>query len=206
MDKNALYKISYGLFVLTAREYERDSGCIINTAFQLTSSPCRVGVCVNKGNFTHELLLKSGCFNISVISEEAKFSLFEHFGFKSGRETDKFADYDECRRVGNGVYYITKGTNAYISVKIETTVDLGTHTIFIGEVTDGEVISKAPSATYDYYFRNIKPAPEKKKNEAGKTVWRCKICGYEYEGEKLLEDFICPWCKHPASDFERVTV
>lgn len=204
MDKNALFKISYGLFVLTAASNGRDGGCIINTAFQATSSPCRVGVCVNKENFTHNLILKSNRFNISVLSEKADFEIFRHFGFNSGHTVDKFSNYTACRRSENGVYYITEGTNAYISVKVDSATDLGTHTLFIGEVTDSEVISDDASVTYDYYQKNIKPAPEEKTKHSGKTVWRCKICGYEYEGDTLPEDFVCPWCKHPAADFEKV--
>ncbi len=202
--KNALNKISYGLFVLTTADGNRDGGCIINTAIQITSKPNRIAVCVNKENFTHELALKSGKINISVISEDADFALFKHLGFKSGRETDKLSGYGACRRSENGVYYITEGTNAYISARVESTVDVGTHTMFICEVTSGEPLSDIPSATYAYYFKNIKPAPKNAPQEAEKTVWRCKICGYEYEGEALPEDFICPLCKHPASDFEKV--
>lgn len=204
MDKNALFKISYGLFVLTAASEGCDGGCIINTAFQATSSPCRVSVCVNKDNFTHELILKSNSFNISVLSEKADFEVFRHFGFNSGRNTDKFENYGACRRSENNIYYITEDTNAYISVRVDSAVDLGTHTLFIGEVTDGEILSDDASVTYDYYLKNIKPAPKNDAGRSGKTVWRCKICGYEYEGDTLPDDFTCPLCRHPASDFERV--
>lgn len=204
MDKNALFKISYGLFVLSAASSERDGGCIVNTAFQATASPCRVGVCVNKENFTHGLILKSNSFNISVLSEKADFEIFKHFGFNSGRNTDKFKNYGACRRSENGIYYITEGTNAYISVRVDFIEDLGTHTLFLGEVTECEVISNEPSVTYDYYLNNIKPAPDEKTKRLGKTVWRCKVCGYEYEGDTLPDDFVCPLCRHPATDFERV--
>jgi len=197
-----MYKLTYGLFVLTSGADGRDSGCIINTAQQVTSEPNRISIAVNQANFTHELVKKSGRFNISVISEAAEFGLFEHFGFQSGRDVDKFADYAACARSANGLYYVTAGTNSYISATVEREVDLGSHTLFIASVDDMEVFSDTASATYAYYQSSIKPKPEKV--PAGKTVWRCKVCGYVYEGEELPEDFICPLCKHPASDFEKV--
>lgn len=203
MDKKAMYKLSYGLFVLTARDGDKDNGCIINTAIQAASEPNQISICVNKANFTHDMVLKTGKFNVSIISREASFDLFKHFGFQSGREADKFETFNSVQRAGNGLLIVTEGTNAYISVDVKQTVDLGSHTMFIGTVEDMEVLSEAPSATYEYYMNNIKPKPEKK-GETEKTVWRCIICGYEYEGEVLPEDFICPLCKHPASDFEKV--
>ena len=206
MDKKAMYKLSYGLFVLTAKEGDKDNGCIINTAIQAASTPNQISICVNKDNYTHDMIQKTGEFTVSVISQEATFELFKHFGFRSGRDVNKFEDFKACSRGSNGIYYITKGTNAYISVKVEKTEDLGSHTMFIGTITDLEVLSDAPSATYEYYMNNIKPKPEAVgKTSDGKTVWRCKICGYEYVGEELPEDFICPICKHPAADFEKVT-
>ncbi|MGN0169818.1 MAG: flavin reductase [Lachnospiraceae bacterium] len=204
MDKKAMYNLSYGLFVLTAQEGEKDSGCIINTAGQVTSSPNRISITVNKDNFTHDLVKNSGKFNISILSQKAEFELFRHFGFQSGRDVDKFDGYPSCKRSENGLYYITQGTNAYISARVEQAIDLGSHTMFIAEVTDMEVLSQDPSATYAYYQSDIKPKPEAKA-EGGKTQWRCTVCGYVYEGEELPEDFICPLCKHPASDFEKVT-
>lgn len=205
MDNQAMYRLSYGLFVLTVKDGRKDNGCIINTAIQAASVPNQLCVCVNKANETHDMLLQTGECSVSVISQEADFSLFEHFGFQSGKTTDKFASYSACRRGKNGIYYITEGTNAYLSMKVEKTVDLGSHTMFIGEVTDMEVLSEIASATYQYYLSKIKPAPqEKPAAENGKKLWRCTICGYEYEGEELPEDFICPLCKHPASDFTLV--
>lgn len=205
MDKKAMYKLSYGLFVLTAKEGDKDNGCIINTAIQAASTPNQVSICVNKANYTHDMILRTGEFTVSTISQEASFDLFKHFGFQTGREVDKFADFADCKRGSNGLYYVTKGTNAFISVKVDQTVDLGSHTMFVGEVTDMEVLADVSSATYEYYMNNIKPKPEAAPAAAsGKTVWRCTICGYEYEGEELPEDFICPLCKHPASDFEKV--
>ncbi len=200
MDKNTVFKISYGLFVLTVRLGEKDNGCITNTLQQVTSDPNRVSITVNKANLTHDMIAYTKSFTASIISQDADFSLFEHFGFQSGRDTDKFKGYTDCARAENGELYITKGTNAYISGKVCQEIDLGTHTMFIADVTDMKILSDIPSATYDYYHKNIKPKPQK----VEKTVWRCKICGYIYEGEELPEDFICPLCKHPASDFEKV--
>ena len=205
MDKKAMYKLSYGLFVLTAKEGEKDNGCIINTAIQAASTPNQMSICVNKANYTHDMIMRTGEFTVSVISQRASFDLFKHFGFQTGREVNKFSDFTACDRGQNGIYYITEGTNAYISVKVAKTEDLGSHTMFIGEITDMEVLSGDASATYEYYMNYIKPKPQEAgKTEDGQTIWRCTICGYEYVGEELPEDFICPLCKHPASDFEKV--
>ena len=205
MNKKAMYKLSYGLFVLTAREGEKDNGCIINTAIQAASTPNQMSICVNKANYTHDMIMRTGAFTVSVVSQKATFDLFKHFGFQTGKEVDKFADYSACSRGTNGIYYVTEGTNAYISVKVDKTEDIDSHTMFIGEITDMEVLSEDASATYEYYMNNIKPKPQEVgKAEDGQTIWRCTICGYEYVGEELPEDFICPLCKHPASDFEKV--
>lgn len=203
MDSKAMFNLTYGLFVLSTAAGGKDNGCIINTAGQVTSSPNRLSITVNKDNFTDAMIRESGKFNISVLSEDAKFDIFQRFGFHSGRDTDKFANYTECRRSENGLYYVTEGCNAYFSATVEQTVDLGTHTMYIATVDDMEVLSDTPSATYAYYHAHIKPKPEDAA-PAGKTAWRCVICGYVYEGEELPEDFICPLCKHPASDFEKV--
>lgn len=200
MQKEALFKLTYGLFVLSARDGEKDNGCIINTAMQVTDTPLQIAVAVNKNNYTLEMIQKSGVFNVSILSEDAPFSVFENFGFKSGRTEDKFKVFENKKRANNGVYYITDYTNAFISAKVVNTVDCGTHVMLIGEVTEAEILSDKPSVTYDYYFKNIKPKPEEKKKG-----YVCKICGYVYEGEPLPEDFICPWCKHPASDFEKLS-
>lgn len=207
MNNKAIYKLTYGLFVLSAFTKGKHNGCIINTAGQVTSSPNRISIAVNKANLTHDIIMETGLFNVSVISEEAQFKLFERFGFQTGRDVDKFEGMTGFKKASNGINYVTQGTNAYISAKVETTVDLGTHTMFIAEVTDMEVLSDAPSATYGFYQEHIKPKPQPKPAAAdsGKTVWCCTVCGYEYEGEQIPEDFICPWCKHPASDFEKVT-
>ena len=205
MDKKAMYKLSYGLFVLTAKEADKDNGCIINTAIQAASEPNQLSICVNRQNYTHDMVKRTGEFTVSVLSRNADFGLFKHFGFQSGRDVNKFENFTQCSRGANGIYYITEGTNAYLSVKVKKTEDLGSHTMFIGEITDMEVLSEAPSVTYDYYLNNIKPKPQAVGTaEGGQTIWRCTICGYEYVGEVLPEDFICPICKHPASDFEKI--
>ena len=202
---NPLFNIQYGLFVITTKDDDRDNGCISNTVAQVTAQPNRISVALNKSNFTTELIQKSGRFTASILSEAADFELFKHFGFQSGRTVNKFADFTDCRRVSNGTFAITRGTNAFISADVEQAIDLGTHMLFIGLVTEMETLSDTPSATYNYYQANIKPKPQPAgKTEDGKTIWRCSICGYEYVGEELPEDFICPICKHPASDFVKV--
>lgn len=205
MDKKAMYRLSYGLFVLTTAFEGKDNGCIINTGIQVTSDPNRISIAVNKANLTQELVQKSGRFNLSVLSEAAVFDTFRHFGFQSGRDVDKFAGYPDCRRSANGLYVITAGTNAFFSATVEQSIDLGTHTLFIAGVDDMDLLSQEPSATYAYYQSQIKPKPEQKAS-SGKTAWRCTVCGYVYEGEELPPDFICPLCKHPASDFEKITI
>lgn len=204
---NPLLNIQYGLFVITTCDGGRDNGCISNTVEQVTSQPNRISMSLNKENYTTGLIQRSGRFTVSIISEEADFGLFKNFGFQSGRTVDKFADFTDCRRVSNGTLAITRGTNTYFSVDVEQTIDLGTHILFIGRVTEMETLSDAPSATYNFYQEHIKPKPQAVgQTQEGKTVWRCVICGYEYEGEDLPEDFICPICKHPASDFEKVII
>lgn len=195
--KETLFKLTYGLFVLSARDGMKDNGCIINTVMQVTDTPLQIAVAINKNNYTLEMIEKSGVFNVSVLSEDVPFSVFERFGFKSGREENKFSDFEYKQRSCNDVYYLTNYTNAYISAKVVNMIDCGTHMMIIGEVTQALTLSDKPSVTYDYYFKNIKPKPEAKKKG-----YVCKICGYVYEGDPLPEDFICPWCKHPASDFE----
>ena len=205
VDSKAMQKISYGLYVLTATEDEKLNGCIVNTLTQVTSTPNKVSVTVNKANYTHDMIKRTGKFTASIISEDADFSLFKQFGFQSGRDVDKFADFKDYAITEEGLAYITKGANSYISATVTDMVDVGTHTIFIGDVTDMKVISDYPSVTYDYYHKNIKPQPKQVgTTPEGQVIWRCTICGYEYVGEEIPEDFICPLCKHPASDFEKV--
>ena len=199
MDRKVMQKITYGLFVLTAREGEKDNGCIVNTASQVTTTPNRIIVTVNKGNYTHDMIQRTGVFNLSVLDESAEFSVFQRFGFQSGRDTDKLEDF-VCPRSENGIVYIPEMTNAYISAKVISAMDLGTHTMFLAEVTGGDVLSDRESVSYTYYHKNIKPSANVKK----KKGWICQICGYVYEEEVLPEDFICPICKHPASDFVKL--
>ena len=207
MDPKAMMKLSYGLFVLTAKTGEKINGCITNTAIQVTTEPNQIAFAVNKANLTHDMVKESGRFVISIISEKAEFSLFNHFGFQSGRNVDKFADFDSYKLTESGIPYITAGINAYLEGEVVSASDLGTHTLFVCKVTDMEVLTEDASATYAYYHANIKPKPQEvKKTEEGKVIWRCTICGYEYEGDPIPDDFICPWCKHPASDFERVVL
>ena len=203
---NPLFNIQYGLFVITTSFEGRDNGCISNTVAQVTAQPTRISVALNKGNFTTELIQQSGRFTASILSEEADFELFKQFGFQSGRTVNKFENFNDYRRISNGTLAITRGTNAFISADVEQTIDLGTHMLFVGLVTEMEVLTDVPSATYNYYQQHIKPKPQPVgKTAEGKTIWRCSICGYEYVGEELPDDFTCPICKHPASDFVKVT-
>lgn len=202
MDKKAMNKIACGLFVLTAADGNKQNGCIINTVMQVTDTPLKISVTVNKSNYTTSIIEKTKRFNVSVIDESAKFSLFERFGFASGRDTDKFEGFSEMEMAENGIYYIKEATNAYLSAEVVEAVDVGTHIMFVAEVTQAEVLSDIPSATYSYYHMNIKPKVKVEKGEKRKFV--CKICGYVYEGDYLPDDYICPICKHPASDFEEV--
>ena len=205
MNAKAMYALSYGLFVVSTKVGDKDNGCITNTAIQVTSEPNRIALAVNCANYTNELMKQAGIFNISVISEEADFELFKRFGFQSGRDVDKYAGFNDFARTANGLTYITKGTNAFLSAKITQQVELGSHTLFIADVTDMDVLSQVPSATYSYYQSNIKPKPESVgETKTGQTIWRCRICGYEYVGEEMPDDFICPLCKHPKSDFEKI--
>lgn len=200
MDTSVMFKIGYGLYVLTAKDDTKDNGCVINTVMQVTSNPLQVAIAVNKKNYTNEMIQKTRKFNLSILSEKADFEIYKHFGYQSGREVDKFASFADVRRSPNGVLYITKGTNAYLSAYVQQEVDLGTHSLFIAQLVASESLSNDKSATYDYYQNFVKPKTE----NVAKKGWRCKICGYIYEGENLPADYICPVCKHGASDFERV--
>ena len=198
VESNAMFKLSYGLFVLTARDGAKDNGCIINTAQQLTSAPMRISITVNKANYTHDMIEKTGAFNISVLTEGAPFGLFKQYGFQSGRTADKLSGGEP--RTENGIAYLSEHANAVISGKVISTVDCGTHTLFIADVAEAHVLSAEPSVTYAYYFAHIKPKPQPAAEK--KKGFVCKICGYVYEGETLPPDFICPLCKHGAEDFE----
>ena len=200
MNTNALFKIGYGLYVLSANEQGKDNACIINTAMQVTSDPLQVAICVNKTNYTCEIIQHTKKFNISVLSEGVGFDVFKNFGYQCGRNVDKFATFYDTKRSPNGVLYITKNTNAYFSAWVKQEIDLGTHIMFIAQLVAAEVLSNEPTVTYDFYQKNIKPKPEVTTSKG----WRCKICGYIYEGENLPSDFICPICKHGATDFEKI--
>ena len=200
MAKNenaALFKIGYGLYVLTANDGEKDNGCIVNSVMQVTNTPNKVAVAINKENYTHDMVMKTNKLNVNCIAESAPFSLFQNFGFKSGRDTDKLEGV-AFSRSNNGLAVLNENINAYMSLWVESTVDLDTHTLFICFVTQMDEISEERTMTYTYYQENVKPKPQPQK----KKGYVCKICGYVHEGDELPEDFICPLCKHPASDFE----
>ena len=197
IDNSAIFKLSYGLFVLFARNNDKDNACIINTAQQVTQSPLRITVTVNKDNLTNMLIARTGKLNLSVLTESVPFDVIKKFGFVSGMNEEKIK-CGEYKRSENGICYLSEYSNAYISAEVIDSVDLGTHTMFVCDVTEAVKLSDESSVTYDYYFKHIKPKPE----SAKKKGYVCKICGYVYEGEELPEDYICPICKHPASDFE----
>lgn len=197
IEKTAAFKLSYGLFVLTARDGEKDNGCIINTVQQVTDTPFKISVTVNKNNYTHDMIKKTGVFNVSVLTQSVPFSVFQHYGFKSGRDTDKITG-DSMPRSENGVVYLSSFSNALISGRVVDEVDCGTHTLFIAEVTEAKTLSDESSVTYQYYFDHIKPKPQPEK----KKGYVCQVCGYVYEGDELPEDFICPVCKHGADAFK----
>ena len=199
IEKEAMYKLTYGLFVLTTKD-EKDNGCIVNTVSMLTNTPKRITVYVDKSNYTEELIRKTGVFNACVLTEKTPFAIFEKFGFASGRDKEKITP-NEYPRTENGLVYLNEYSNAVISAKVIGAHDYGTHTLFVGEVTEAKKLSDDNSVTYDYYQANIKPRPNATPSD--KEKWVCKVCGYEHEGE-LPADFICPWCTHPAEDFERV--
>jgi flavin reductase (DIM6/NTAB) family NADH-FMN oxidoreductase RutF len=202
VDPAAMFKLSYGLFVLTAKDGEKDNGCIINAVSQLTDTPLRIAAAVNKANYTHGMIAKTGVFNLSVLAEGVPFRVFERFGFGSGKEKDKFEGCGYDTRTENGIRYVPEHTNGVISAKVMEPVDCGTHTLFIAEVTRAFVASGEPSVTYQYYFDHIKPRPQAPKAQSG--GFACKICGFVYEGDAVPGDYICPLCKHGADAFEPV--
>lgn len=201
MDMKVMYQLTYGLYVLTAREGDKDNGCIINTAAQITTTPNRISIAVNKQNYTHGMIMNTKEFNVSVLITQTPFDTFKNFGYQSGKVTDKMASISYLR-ASNGIAYLTEQSSGYISGKVAEIVDLGTHTLFIADVADAQVLSEQEPVTYAYYQNNIKPAPEKPVNN--KKGYICTICGYIYEGEELPEDYICPICKHGAVDFEKL--
>ncbi len=195
----ALFKISYGLYVVTSNDGNKHNGLIVNTVMQLTDTPNRVAVCINKANYSHDVIKASGKMNINCLTESVPFETFKNFGFKSGKDSDKFEDVVFWTSE-NGLAVLRDNINAFISLKVTDYVDVQTHGLFICEVTEAEVISDENAVTYTYYQKNIKPKPETNK----KKGYVCKICGYVYEGDTLPPDFICPLCKHGAADFEEI--
>ena len=200
VDPATLTKLSYGLFVLTARDGDKDNGNIINTAAQITESPLRIAVTVNTTDYTCEMISKTGEFNVSILDESVPFRVIKQFGFCSGRDMDKFADCGYDTRTANGVRYLPEHTNGVISAKVSETIDCGTHKIFIADVTHAFVLSDKRSLTYQYYFDHIKPAPKFRQDKKG---FICKVCGYIYEGNVLPDGYVCPLCKHGAEYFEK---
>ncbi|MDY6085486.1 MAG: flavin reductase [Peptoniphilaceae bacterium] len=200
-----MHTLSYGLHVLTVVDENHANACIINTAIQAASKPNLMSISVEKSTATHDMIHEGGYCTVSVLSEEAPFELFQRFGFQSGTDVDKFDGFDAWEETEHEQRYITEGTNAYFLVSVTDAVDAGSHTIFVGEVEKMEVLNDVASATYDYYQSEIKPQPEAVgRTEDGQTIWRCRVCGYEYVGDELPDDFVCPVCKHPAYDFEKV--
>ena len=203
LNQNALFKLSYGLYVLTAREGDKDNGCIINVAPQLTDTPLQMLVSVNKQNYTHGMIARTGLFNVSLLTEHTPLHIIQHFGFQSGKDMNKFENSLTDMRSSSGLRSVPRYTNAYLSGKVSQTVDLGTHTLFIAEITESVLLNNDPSLTYDYYHRNIKPKPAAPAASGeGKKRWVCQTCGYVYEGDEVPDDFICPWCKHGKADFK----
>ena len=202
MNPKALYNLTYGVYFLSANENGKDNACIINTAVQVANNPTRISIAVIKGTCTHDMIAATGACNLSPLNTDAPFSLFRHFGMQSGRDMDKFADFTDVARSENGLYYLTRYAGAFLSLKITESHDLGSHTLFIGELVDGEVVEKGENCTYGYYQTVIKAnAPKPASTKSG---WRCKVCGHVYEGETLPADYICPLCKHGAEDFEKI--
>lgn len=203
LDNKALFTIGYGLYVLVARQGEKDNACIINVAQQVSSDPLQLMICVNKANLTHDMVLRTLKFNLCPLSEEATMKPFQHFGFQSGRDVDKFAGCEQELRTENGLLYLPKFINAVISCVVTKSIDLGSHTMFIAMPLEARVLSDSPSITYAYYQQHIKPTGNAGVPPASnKKRWVCEVCGYVYEGDELPADFVCPWCKHPASDFK----
>ena len=198
-DLTALFNIGYGLYVVTSNDGKKDNGLIVNTVTQVTNTPNRLAVTINKENYSHHVIKQTGKMNINCLTEEAPFKVFEVFGFQSGRNVDKFADCEPLRS-DNGLVFLPRHINSFLSLKVEQYVDLDTHGMFICSITEARVISDKPTMTYTYYQEHVKPKPETE----GKKGYVCKICGYVYEGDELPEDFICPLCKHGASDFEPI--
>lgn len=198
-NMKALWNIGYGLYVVTSHDGKKDNGLIVNTVIQVTNTPERIAVTINKQNYSHDIIKETGKMNVNTLTVETPFKVFQAFGFVSGRDTDKFKDCTP-NRSENGLVVLPKYINSYMSLAVEEYIDLGTHGMFICSITEADVVSDLETMTYTYYQNNVKPKPEVKKVKG----YVCKICGYVHEGETLPEDFICPLCKHGASDFEPI--
>lgn len=196
-NMKALFHIGYGLYVVTSNDGKKDNGLVVNTVVQVTSNPTRVAVTINKDNYSHDIIKMTGSMNVNCLTVDAPFRVFEAFGFVSGRNVDKFANCEPMRSE-NGLVILPRYINAYMSLKVWQYVDLGSHGMFICDVTEADVVSDKETMTYSYYHKNVKPKPKIER----KKGYICKICGYIHEGEDLPEDFVCPICKHGASDFE----
>ena len=203
MDNKALFKLSYGIFMLATKDGEKINGCITNTCIQVANDPTRVAISVLNSNYTCDLIKNSGVFAISILDKNCTFDTIKHFGYQSGRDVDKFADinasFDE-----DGIPYLTENVSSVVTGKVLEKHELGTHTLFIAEVTDARMITGEAPLTYDYYQSNVKPKPAAVNAEKKIKAWRCKICGYIYEGSDLPKDFVCPLCGHGAEDFEPI--
>ncbi|MFI3238500.1 MAG: flavin reductase [Lachnospiraceae bacterium] len=198
MDQKAMFKITYGLYLATVKVGDKVNGCIINTVAQVANSPTRVAISISKSNYTNEMVLEAGKLIVTALSTKANFETFKHFGFQSGRDVNKFEGM-ELPTV-DGIPYLNYNSCAYLVCDVISSTDLGSHTLFIAEVVDGEVLSDEEPITYGYYQEHVKPKPQKPVSKG----YRCTVCNYVYEGETLPEDFICPLCKHGAQDFEKI--
>ena len=203
IDTNALYNIGYGLYVITSNDGTKDNGMIGNTVIQVTSNPMQVVVCINKGNYSHDVIKQTGIMNVNCLSTEAPFSVFEKFGFSSGKDKNKF-EGDEVVRSENGLVYLSKYINSFMSLKVENYIDFGTHGMFVCSIIEAKVVSKAETMSYAYYHKNVKPKPNATKDSGGKKKCVCKICGYVHEADELPEDFECTICGHGPADFEEL--
>ncbi len=200
IDSSALFKIGYGLYVISYNDGKRDNGFICNTVVQLTSSPLKLSVTVNKQNYSHDVIKETKKLNVNCLTEKVPFEVFERFGFHSGRDTDKFDGFEYWKSENSLAVLTADYINAFMSLKVCDYIDLGTHGMFICEVSAAMTLSDEESMTYSYYHKNVKPKPTSQK----KSGYVCKICGYVYEGDTLPDDFICPICKHGVADFEPI--
>ena len=198
MDNKALYNLSYGVYLLTANENGRDNGCIINTAVQVANDPARISISVIKGNLTCDMILNTGKFNLSCLDNTTTFDLIRRFGMQSGRNADKFEGLRSAFRAENGILYLADMTNMYLSCKVVQHLDLGSHILFIAELTDAVVMENTPSLTYAQYHAEVKPKPQ----QSAKKQYVCSICGYVYEGQESPDDYLCPLCQHGKEYFE----